>query len=479
MQEQEPLGDRKWVESYPLLKDLTSFEDSIGVNYQHIRLLARAFTDRSIGYTHLTMGSNQRLEFLGDTVLQLICSEYLYRHFPEHHEGHLSLLRSSLVNNRTQAVVCDDLGMTKYAIYANPKSDLKSKDRADLLEAFLGSLYVDRGLEFVEVFCQVCLFPRLQLFIMNQDWNDPKSKLQQCCLTRKSLLWIKYIIFFFQILRCNGFNGDNFLHQIQYGQWMVENRIFPYIRLSNALDQQTPESIKWLSIFVGNAWLAQRAILFNKVINHLNLFVIDAQELTVVRKLFTAEMEAAKRALENSAELFPQLDYQKRVMAHSMKRQRGNDNDDDGNSSHAQDQQTFTDRNNDDESNLPKQYRLRGDKSDSSESETSESETSDADDDEDGVGSGGGDDIDDAISSSASDDDTEMNCDRKSMCPKSKYPEQTELNQSTTATDIDISNDESIQGDGSSHIDISDQDDDNDNQQNVDSESSLESGEIS
>lgn len=185
LQEQEPFGDRQWIETYQLLKDLTQFEDSIGIKFRHIRLLARAFTDRSIGFTHLTLGSNQRLEFLGDTVLQLICSEYLYRHFPDHHEGHLSLLRSSLVNNRTQAVVCDDLGMTKYAVYSTPKSDLKTKDRADLLEAFLGSLYVDRGLSFCETFCHVCLFPRLQIFIMNQDWNDPKSKLQQCCLTCK------------------------------------------------------------------------------------------------------------------------------------------------------------------------------------------------------------------------------------------------------------------------------------------------------
>ena len=79
---------------------MTKFEDTTGVEFTHIRLLARAFTDRSLGKSNLTLGSNQRLEFLGDTVLQLICSDYLYKHFPEHHEGHLSLLRSSIVNNR-------------------------------------------------------------------------------------------------------------------------------------------------------------------------------------------------------------------------------------------------------------------------------------------------------------------------------------------------------------------------------------------
>lgn len=81
---------------YPLrcllrFQKLTKFEESIGIKFTHIRLLARAFTDRSIGYTNLTLGSNQRLEFLGDTVLQLIVSEYLYKFFPEHHEGHLSV----------------------------------------------------------------------------------------------------------------------------------------------------------------------------------------------------------------------------------------------------------------------------------------------------------------------------------------------------------------------------------------------------
>ncbi|XP_017877532.1 ribonuclease 3 isoform X2 [Ceratina calcarata] len=187
LQEQEPTGDRQWIPSFELLQKLTEFEESIGIEFTHIRLLARAFTDRSIGYTNLTLGSNQRLEFLGDTVLQLIVSEYLYKYFPEHHEGHLSLLRSSLVNNKTQAVVCDDLGMTQYALYGNPKAELKTKDRADLLEAFLGALYVDKGLEYCQVFCDVCFFPRLQDFIMNQDWNDPKSKLQQCCLTLRTM----------------------------------------------------------------------------------------------------------------------------------------------------------------------------------------------------------------------------------------------------------------------------------------------------
>lgn len=187
IQQQEPNGDRHYIETVPRLQELKEFEEMIGIEFTHIRLLARAFTHRSVGFNNLTLGSNQRMEFLGDTVLQLVASEYLYKFFPEHHEGHLSLLRSSLVNNKTQAVVCDDLGMTQYAVYNYARRELKTKDRADLLEAFLGALYVDKGLEFCRRFCEVCFFPRLEDFIMNQDWNDPKSKLQQCCLTLRSI----------------------------------------------------------------------------------------------------------------------------------------------------------------------------------------------------------------------------------------------------------------------------------------------------
>lgn len=270
LQEQEPFGDRKWVESYDILKNFEKFEETIGVKFNHIRLLARAFTDRSIGFTHLTLGSNQRLEFLGDTVLQLICSEFLYRHFPEHHEGHLSLLRSSLVNNRTQSVVCDDLGMAQFAVYANPKAELKTKDRADLLEAFLGALYVDNGftegLVYCNTFCQVCLFPRLQDFIMNQDWNDPKSKLQQCCLTLRTMDGGEPDIPLYKVIECIGPTNTRVYTVAVY---------FREKRLACA----TGHSIQ------------------------------------------QAEMNAAKKALENSKELFPQLIHQKKVIADSMKRQ--------------------------------------------------------------------------------------------------------------------------------------------------------------
>uniref|UniRef100_A0A672G4M9 Ribonuclease 3 n=1 Tax=Salarias fasciatus TaxID=181472 RepID=A0A672G4M9_SALFA len=189
LQVQEPQTDRQLIETSPVLQKLTTFEDSIGVLFTHVRLLARAFTLRTVGFNHLTLGHNQRMEFLGDSIMQLVATEYLFIHFPDHHEGHLTLLRSSLVNNRTQAKVAEELGMQDFAI-TNDKTKrpvaLRTKTLADLLESFIAALYIDKDLEYVHTFMNVCFFPRLKEFILNQDWNDPKSQLQQCCLTLRT-----------------------------------------------------------------------------------------------------------------------------------------------------------------------------------------------------------------------------------------------------------------------------------------------------
>uniref|UniRef100_A0A3B1ILH9 Ribonuclease 3 n=1 Tax=Astyanax mexicanus TaxID=7994 RepID=A0A3B1ILH9_ASTMX len=189
LQVQEPLTDRQLIETSPVLQKLTDFEEAIGVLFTHVRLLARAFTLRTVGFNHLTLGHNQRMEFLGDSIMQLVATEYLFIHFPDHHEGHLTLLRSSLVNNRTQAKVAEELGMQEFAI-TNDKTKrpaaLRTKTLADLLESFIAALYIDKDLEYVHTFMNVCFFPRLKEFILNQDWNDPKSQLQQCCLTLRT-----------------------------------------------------------------------------------------------------------------------------------------------------------------------------------------------------------------------------------------------------------------------------------------------------
>ncbi|XP_041368618.1 ribonuclease 3-like isoform X2 [Gigantopelta aegis] len=267
LQEDEPNGDRHWQENSPILQKLATFEESVGIKFDHVRLLAKAFTLRNVGYNFLTLGHNQRLEFLGDTVLQLVASEFLFKHFPEHHEGHLSLLRSSLVNNRTQAIVCDDLNMTDYVIFdrnGRDKNEMKTKEKADLLEAFLGSLFVDKDLDYCRVFCQVCFFPRLRMFIMNQDWNDPKSQLQQCCLT---------------------------LRELDGGE--------PDIPVYKVIESQGPTNTRMYVVAV--------------------YFRGERLATGTGHSKQQAEMSAATNALSDRGELFPILDHQKRFLQHKLK----------------------------------------------------------------------------------------------------------------------------------------------------------------
>ncbi|PIK35838.1 putative ribonuclease 3-like [Apostichopus japonicus] len=142
LQVQLPDGDRHMIKDFPVLQRMTEFEECTGMKFKHIRLLARAFTQRTIGYNELTL---------------------------------------------TQSIICQDLGLEEYMLDDTAcrfaRKGVPMKLQADLLEALLGAMYVDSGLDVVEAFCNVCFFPRLREFIIEQDWNDDKSKLQQVVLT--------------------------------------------------------------------------------------------------------------------------------------------------------------------------------------------------------------------------------------------------------------------------------------------------------
>lgn len=162
-------------------------------SFKHIRILARAFTYRSAkGILAITGGNNQRLEFLGDALCSLIVSDYLFRHYPYHHEGHLTLLRCCLVGGQTQAQVSQELGLVNYVITTigqghNPSitmANWKHKQLADLFEAFIAAIYIDSdSFDYCRAVFESSFYPRLKEFIIQQSWNDPKSRLQQCCLT--------------------------------------------------------------------------------------------------------------------------------------------------------------------------------------------------------------------------------------------------------------------------------------------------------
>jgi ribonuclease-3 len=147
-------------------------------------LLTRALTHRSFLNEHPdALEDNERLEFLGDAVLDFLVGEWLYNRFPEMEEGDLTQMRSALVQTNQLSVFTKQLEMEK-AIRLG-KGETKSGGNyrntllCDVFEAFIGALFLDRGMEEVKTFVYPLLEEAAVEIIENHKNEDPKSKLQE------------------------------------------------------------------------------------------------------------------------------------------------------------------------------------------------------------------------------------------------------------------------------------------------------------
>src|ERR1700748_294749 len=135
-----------------------TFEETAGVQFNDLELLRQAFTHRSYLNEHRgeAQGHNERLEFLGDAVLELVSTHFLYTKFPEKHEGDLTAYRAALVNATTCAEVATELGMNEYLLLSRGEAKDTGRARgillANALEALVGALYLDQGYEAAREF---------------------------------------------------------------------------------------------------------------------------------------------------------------------------------------------------------------------------------------------------------------------------------------------------------------------------------------
>lgn len=166
-------------------KDIQAFENSLGLSFNEPALLRQAFTHRSYLNEHRgeVEGHNERLEFLGDAVLELISTHFLYEKFPEKNEGELTALRAALVNAVICAEVANLLGMNDYLLLS--KGEAKDTGRArnillaNAFEALVGAIYIDQGYEAARTFIEKYLFPKIDEIVRNKLWRDSKSTLQE------------------------------------------------------------------------------------------------------------------------------------------------------------------------------------------------------------------------------------------------------------------------------------------------------------
>lgn len=158
--------------------DLGWFEQVLGHRFADAALLHQALTHRSAGGRH-----NERLEYLGDAALSLVIAEALYQRLPEAPEGHLSRLRASLVRRTALAPMARDIGIPA-RLRLGP-GELKSggfrRDSilSDALEALLGAVYLDGGIEALRPVVVRLYGARLDELPAHETLKDPKTRLQE------------------------------------------------------------------------------------------------------------------------------------------------------------------------------------------------------------------------------------------------------------------------------------------------------------
>ena len=133
------------------MADIKKFEEVIGYHFKNEKLLRQALTHSSYANErHMKKHSdNERLEFLGDAVLEIISSDFLYRNYPDKPEGELTKLRASIVCEPTLALCTKEISLGDYLLLGNGEDQTGGRERksilSDALEAVIGAIYLDGG----------------------------------------------------------------------------------------------------------------------------------------------------------------------------------------------------------------------------------------------------------------------------------------------------------------------------------------------
>ncbi len=166
-------------------KDFTIFQEKLGLDFNDQGLLRQAFVHRSYINENKQSGlsHNERLEFLGDAVLELVITDFLFAKYPDKAEGDLTAYRSALVNATTCSDIATRLGMNEYLLLSKGESKDMGRARqyilANTLEAFIGAIYLDLGYESAKKFIETEFTPLIDGIISERTWIDSKSLFQE------------------------------------------------------------------------------------------------------------------------------------------------------------------------------------------------------------------------------------------------------------------------------------------------------------
>lgn len=168
-----------------------ALEEVLGIHFQNPELLHLALTHRSYIYETAGEGlsSNERLEFLGDSILAFISAAFLYRAFPDLSEGELSDIRAILVKRDTLASFARDIQLGNYLLLGRGEQHSGGGQRvlASAFEAVLGAIYLDQGIETVRAFLLPRLEPLARNIVQKRLFKDNKSLFQELAQARDGI----------------------------------------------------------------------------------------------------------------------------------------------------------------------------------------------------------------------------------------------------------------------------------------------------
>lgn len=172
--------------------DTQEFATTLGLSFNDLALLEEALTHRSYLNEHKDSGAhNERLEFLGDAVLELAVTHFLFTKFPTKPEGELTAYRAALVNTYSLAESAERIGLND--VVRLSKGEAKDTGRArqiilaNAFEALLGALYLDQGFAAVESFIATHLYPKIDGVIKTRAWQDAKSRFQEAAQEKRGV----------------------------------------------------------------------------------------------------------------------------------------------------------------------------------------------------------------------------------------------------------------------------------------------------
>lgn len=161
----------------------TRLEKALGVRFRDPRVREASLTHRSYAFEQDSEKTNERLEFLGDAVLGLVVTDMAFSRFPQLPEGELAKLRAAVVNMLTLAEVARELGLGHELLLGKGEEQSGGRDKssilADALEAVLGALYLDRGLDTTRKLIERLFWPRIQAYARGEGDRDYKTVLQE------------------------------------------------------------------------------------------------------------------------------------------------------------------------------------------------------------------------------------------------------------------------------------------------------------